>query len=305
MAKTEYDQIKEGIKYTIVGVFAFIIIIGAFNSIKIINTGEVGVLLQFGEMKDVLAPGLHFVIPFISEVQYLPTQTMKYEVDASAASSDLQVVSAKIAVNYKISENKANVMQIYQAFRGAHEERIIAPIVQEAVKANTAKSSANDLIQRRESTKMAITGTLKEKLALYGIDVQEVSITNFDFSPEFNKAIEAKVVVEQEKQKAQLELEKKQIEVQKLVAEQNATATAQIIQAEADRQSMILRAEGEANATLTNAEANQKAINMIQGVLTDEYVKYQYSRQWNGELPYFMGDSSGILLNMGLQNTSG
>jgi prohibitin 2 len=307
MVKQEYDEYaeaKQWIKRGLGGIFAVFVLIALLTSIEIVNTGEVGVLLQFGEMKDVLYPGLHIVIPFISNVEMLSVQTMKYEIPASAASSDLQVVSTNIAVNYRIKDDKASVMQLYQQFRGDHETRIIAPLVQESVKANTAKFNVNDLIQKRELAKQAISGTLKDRLALYGIEVEEVSITNFDFSKVFNEAIEAKMVVEQEKLKAQLELEKKQIEVQKLIAEQNATAISQVIQAEADRQSSILRAEGEANATLTRAGATQKAVGMIQAVLSDQYIQYQYSQRWNGELPYFMGGDTGLLLNMGMEKNT-
>jgi regulator of protease activity HflC (stomatin/prohibitin superfamily) len=281
---------------SVAGVFVFLV---ALSSLVTINTGTVGVMLQFGEMKDVLMPGLHFVIPFITSVQSMSVQTMKYEVQASAASSDLQIVTSTIAVNYHIKDDRASVMYLFQQFRGDHESRIIAPFVQEAVKANTAKFSANDLIERREVVKLAIANALTEKLATYGITVDEVSITNFDFSPEFNQAIEAKVVVEQQKQQSQIELEQKMIEVQKLVVEQNATATAQIIQATADMETAKLIAEGNANATLTNAYASKQAIEMIQAVLSPEYVSYQYSQRWDGKLPYLMsGGNSGFLFNV-------
>jgi len=277
------------------GIFVFLILL---SSLVIINTGTVGVLLQFGEMKDVLQPGLHVVIPIISNVQPMSVQTMKYEVQASAASSDLQIVTSTIAVNYHIKDDRTSVMYLFQQFRGEHESRILAPFVQEAVKANTAKFTANDLIARRETVKLAIANALTEKLALYGITVDEVSITNFEFSPEFEKAIEAKVVVEQQKQQSQIELEQKMIEVQKLVVEQNATATAQIIQATADMETAKLRAAGEANATLTNAYATKQAVDMIQAVLSQEYVSYQYSQRWDGHLPYMMAGDSGFLFNV-------
>jgi prohibitin 2 len=284
------------------GVVAVFIALMVLGSIVIVNTGWVGVLMEFGQMKSVLQPGIHFIIPFVDNVQVLSTQTMKYEVDASAASSDLQIVSSKIAVNYRIKEDDQSVMYLYKQYSGNHEARIIQPLVQDLVKANTAKYTASDLIQRRETVKLAITNSLKEKLYAYGIQVDEVSVTNFDFSPEFNKAIESKVVIEQEKQKSQLELEQKMITVQQMIVEQNASATSQIIQANADAQTQMLIAAGNANATLTNAEAQRQAIDKIQKVLTPEYVNYIYASGWDGHLPYLMPGDSGMLLNMGVGN---
>jgi regulator of protease activity HflC (stomatin/prohibitin superfamily) len=273
------------------------------SAIVVINPGWVGVQIQLGQMIGVMQPGIHFVVPVITTIPQLSTQTMKYQVDASAASSDLQIVTTKIAVNYKIKSDDESVKYIYSQFMGMHEDRIIQPLVQEVVKANTAKFTANDLIQKRETVKVAITSMLKEKLAPYGIQVDEVSVTDFAFSPEFEKAIEAKVVVEQEKQKSQLELEQKQITVMQMVVEQNATATAQIIQANADAQTAMLLAAGQANATLTNAEAQRQAIDKIQKVLTPEYVKYIQANRWDGKLPYLMTGDSGMLLNIGVNGS--
>lgn len=281
-----------------------VILFSLLASVYIVNAGTNGVLVVLGQPKEILKPGVHLIPPFISNVYPMSTQTMKYEVDAAAASSDLQNVHSKIAVNYKLADNDNLQLYIFQQFMGAHEERIIAPLTQETVKATTAKYTANDLIQKRDSVKVGISDALKAKLLAYGIEVQEVSITNFDFSADFNNAIEQKVVVEQNMQKSQLELEQKKIEVQKLVAEQNATAQAQIIQADADKQTAILRAEGQAQATLINAQANQEAIQKVNSVLTKEYVQYQYSQRWDGALPTIVGNN-GILLGMDMNQLNG
>lgn len=289
------EDMREGEAVVTIGmtvaraILSVFIALAILSSIVIVQTGTVGIVMEFGRIKEVIQPGLHFVIPVITNVQVMNTQTMKYEVNASAATNDLQDVRATIAVNYHLSNNDDGIIYLFNQFRGAHEDRIIAPVVQEVVKANTAKFTADNLIKTRSAVKDSITRDLENKLSDKGIYVEEVSITNFDFSPQFNQAIENKAVIEQEKLQAQLELEKKQIEVQKMVVEQNATAQALVIQAEADAKAKSLRAEGEANATLVTASANKQAIDLIQGVLTDEYVRYQYAQRWDGKLPYFMG----------------
>ena len=66
-------------------------------------------------------------------------QIEKYETGASAASSDLQIVSTIMAVNHKLINNEDNVKDVYVKFRTTYQDRIIQPIVQEVVKASTAK----------------------------------------------------------------------------------------------------------------------------------------------------------------------
>ena len=60
-----------------------------------------------------------------------------------------------------------------------------------------------------------------------GIKVTEVSIKNFDFSAEYNKAIEEKATAQQNVEKAKAELEKAQVDNQKKI--ENAKAEAEVM----------------------------------------------------------------------------
>lgn len=265
----------------------FIIFIAALlilASVRIINAGEVGVKTEFGKVTDILEPNLHIVVPIVNDVAYLSTQIGKYEATASAASKDLQVVDTKLAINYKIKGSNDEIKLLYEQFRGNHEERIISPLVQEVVKANTAQFNAAELITKRVDVKSKIARDLKTKLDPYGIEVVEVSITDLDFSKEFNAAIEAKVVAEQTLEKEKIDLETKKIEVQQLIASTNASATSLVIQAEADAQARIIRATAEA-----------EAIEKVTESISDPYVRYYYVTRWDGMLPKVMGDNDVII----------
>jgi prohibitin 2 len=265
-------------------VLGFFLLITALLAVQIIPTGEVGVLLTFGKAEAIMEPGLHIIVPIMNGMDRMKTTVQKYEVDATAASSDLQTVHATVAVNYRIPADRGKILALYTTFRNEHEYGIIAPLVQEVVKASTAKRTANELITNREAVKGAITNDLKAKLAGYNIEVVEVSITNFDFSPEFNKAIEAKMVAEQDMLKAQYELERKQIDVQRQIAEANATAISQVIQAGADAEARLIRAEAEA-----------AAIRKITGEVNDLYIRYSFVQRWDGILPKVTGGNDVIL----------
>jgi len=265
----------------------FVIFIAALlimASVRIINAGEVGVKTEFGKVTDILEPNLHLVIPIMNDVKYLSTQIEKYEATASAASKDLQVVDTKLAVNYKIAGDTGEIKNLYEQFRGNHEARIISPLVQEVVKANTAQFNAAELITKRVEVKSKIAKDLETKLAPYGITVVEVSITDLDFSKEFDEAIEAKVVAEQKLEKERIDLETKKVEVQQLIASTNASATALVIQAEADAEARVIRATAEA-----------EAIEKVTKSISDPYVRYYYVTQWDGVLPKVMGDNEVII----------
>lgn len=259
-----------------------------FGSIVVIPAGYVGVLLEFGKPVSVLQEGLHLKIPLVNAVWPVNLQVQKYETEASSASKDLQSVSTTVALNYKLDGDKA--IEIYRTLRNDYQERVIAPAVQEAVKASTAKHNAEELITKRPIVRDQIEEKLKQRLSKFGITVIAVSITNFKFSEQFDKAIEQKVVAEQQALKAKFELERQKIEAQKKVVAANATAESKLLEA---------KAEAEKKRLIADAEAY--SIRKVTEALTLPYISYQQIEKWNGKLPEFLvgSDSNlGLLLNI-------
>jgi len=210
---------------------ALIILFGAFGTI---GAGERGVLLQFGAVKDkVFDEGLYIKIPFVQQVVTVDVRIQKDEVPASASSKDLQIVTSKIALNYHLDPNDVN--KIWQEVGKNYNSRIIAPSIQEAVKAVTAKFTAEELITKREEVKEQIKANLAIRLFERNILVDEFNIIDFSFSPAFNDAIEAKVTAEQLKLKAARDLERIEIEADQKIAEARGKAEAILIEAQALR----------------------------------------------------------------------
>jgi len=203
--------------------FVFIVSGLLFASIYIISAGERGVLLTFGKPSmEAQGEGLHFKIPLVQSIKKMDVKTQKYESDSSAASKDLQVVSTKIAVNYHLVP--ANVPILYSEIGKDYQDRVIQPMVQEVVKASTAQFTAEELITRRPEVKEKIKELLKERLMERDIIVEDISITNFDFSESFNAAIESKVTAEQLKLKAERDLERIKIEAAQEIESAKAEA---------------------------------------------------------------------------------
>ncbi len=222
-------------KWGIPIVLVLIIILGG---VYIIPAGKTGVLLTFGKpAMEPVANGLHMKIPLVQQIVKVNIQTQKYEADASAASSDLQVVTSKIATNYHLES--ASVPSLYRDVGLDYAVKVIMPMEQEVVKSTTAKFTAEELITKREQVRQEMKNTLTERLAPRGIVVEEVSIINFDFSPEFNKAIELKVTAAQNKLKAQNDLERIKIEAEQITTTAKAQAEAQELQKKSLTQELV------------------------------------------------------------------
>lgn len=215
-----------------IGLVILILVFGAFGTV---GAGERGVLLQFGAVQDkVFGEGLYFKIPFVQTVVKMDVRIQKDEINASAASKDLQIVTSRIALNYHIDPDQVN--KIWQEVGRNYNVRIIAPSIQEAVKAESAKFTAEELIIRREEVKEQIKANLTKRLLERSILVDEFNIIEFQFSQAFNEAIEAKVTAEQLKLKADRDLERIVIEAEQKVADAIGKAEAIRIEAVALRQ---------------------------------------------------------------------
>ncbi|MDP2586759.1 MAG: prohibitin family protein [Candidatus Komeilibacteria bacterium] len=238
----------------------FLAVVFLFGAVGTVGAGERGILLQFGAVKDkVFDEGLYFKIPIVQQVVKMDVKMQKDEVPASASSKDLQIVTSKIAINYHLAPESVN--QIWQEVGKEYNSRIIAPSIQEAVKAVTAKFTAEQLIIEREDVKNQIKINLAERLIKNNIVVDEINITSFDFSDAFNAAIEAKVTAEQLKLKAERDLER--------------------IRIEADQK--VVEAEGKAKAIKTEAEA----LNFNARV-----VELRWIEKWDGKTPQYWGNAS-------------
>jgi regulator of protease activity HflC (stomatin/prohibitin superfamily) len=250
-------MMKKGPVRLIMIAAAIIFILIFFRPWVQVGAGQRGIVLNFGAVqKKVLEEGLHLRIPVMQEIAIMDVKIQKAETDAAAASADLQDVSSRIALNYHVVPDKANV--VYQKIGIQFKERIIDPAIQEVVKAVTAKYTAEELITKRPAVSEAMKVALSERLIANNIAVDAFSIVTFSFTKIFTEAIESKQTAEQLALKARRDLDRIKIE-----AEQKITA------ARAEAESLRLQ---RANISpdlieLRKIEANMKAIDKWDGVL--------------------------------------
>ncbi len=260
-------------------IFGILCIIVLFTSTYVIDSGERGVLVTVGKVSDVpIDAGLHFKWPFVQHIVKIDVRTQKDVASVSAASNDLQNVKTEVSVNYY--PEPSSVVVLYTKVGLDFNNRIIAPAVQEAVKASTATFTAEELITRRPEVKEKITQALTDRLALHDIVVTEVSLTDFEFSEVFDQAVEAKVTAEQNALAAKNKLE----------------------QVKYEKEQEIVAAQGK-------AEAQKYQIDSLKTNGGAEYVQLQAINKWDGKLPIVVGAGSMPFINIpnmpsGIQNYS-
>jgi len=257
-------------KGVLIGIIGLLMCIVSCSSFEIIQAGHRGVVTRLGAVQDeILGEGFHFVMPLVTKVYEVSVRIHKDDIQASAASKDLQEVRAILAINWHLSAKDVN--RIYQEI-GDREDMvsdILNPAANEAFKAATAKFSAEEILIRRVELKEVVDQTLRARLDKYGVKMNDLSIVEIEFSAEFNRSIEAKQVAEQDAKKA------------KFVAQQ-ALAEAE---AEVNRARGKAEAQRLLNVTLTRSVLTQNAID-----------------KWDGHFPAVMSSEGGALPLLDMKN---
>ena len=248
------------------GIAVVVLIILICASITSVPVGSTGVVIRFGSTTgQTMTDGWHFKVPFIESVVDISNKVMKTDVAADSISRDLQAITSNISINYHLAaENSAD---IYKRVGLTYEDTLLQPAIQEAVKAVMAKYSAEELITNRSVVSSEIGEEIRTKISAYGIIIDEFNLTNFSFSDEFDAAIEAKQIAEQDKIKAATEKEKKTIEAEAAAAEKT------------------IAAEAEAEAIKTKADAQADANKKIRDSLSEEVLENKKLETWDGVLP--------------------
>lgn len=243
-------------------------LIVVFSSYTIIPPGHRGVVVMLGRVEQTtLGEGFHLIIPpLVRQVVQVDVRTKKLEVFAEAASSDLQLINVTGVLNYHLDPQ--NVNRLYQEVGLDFESIIIVPALQEAIKAATAQFRIERILVERDVLKGIIQDNLTRRLATNNIVVDQLSLSNIEFSDEFNKAIERKQVAEQAALQKQYELQAAQKEVEITLA-----------LAEGEKKAAIIAAEGRAESRRVEAEAEAAALRLIAEQLrgNPDLVKYEWA----------------------------
>ncbi|MGN0580104.1 MAG: prohibitin family protein [Ruminococcus sp.] len=268
------------VKWVVAGAAAIILCASTFT---VVPAGCTGVVITLGKVSSSsLQEGFHLKIPFVQDVEIMSNKIQVYETPASAVSKDMQTVSSTIAVNYRISTDKSP--DIYKNVGVDYQTVIVTPVVQECMKSVTAKYTAEELITERAKVGEEVKTDLDAKLNGYGIYIEKFNIVNFDFSAEFNSAIEAKQVAEQNLIKTKTEQEQA-IEI-----------------ANAEAKKKVIAAEAEAEAILAEAQAQADANKLISDSITDKVLYYEQIEKWDGALPKVSDGSDGLLVNIDIDD---
>lgn len=236
---------KKGINRVAGGIFAAALILNVFipGSFHQVEAGQVAVVKSLGKVVDVRYPGTYFDFLFTRTYTYFDTTIQKLDIDTVSYSSDAQTMTIQMTVQYRIDASKVeNILTEYTNMDSLAQR--IEKVADDNTKSILSKYTAMKIIETRASISPEIEQTVKMAVGdRYYVTVTAVNLTNIDFTEEFEKAVEDKVVAEQQKEAAITKAEQ-ELEVAKLTAQAKIEAA----RGDAESQKIIASASAEAMA---------------------------------------------------------
>ncbi|MEW5963832.1 MAG: prohibitin family protein [Pseudomonadota bacterium] len=284
-------QLPQGSGLSLVGmlglVLAAFVLVGIWLGIYRIDAGHVGIVKRFGNVIEVVDPGLHYKLPYADTVEEMEVRERAFSMDLDAASQDPLELPIKVTVNWLVK--RAQVQDLYIQFGSLDqfEKRIILPRLNDAVKGVTSRYTVNDLLRKRteyrDLSMKVFQGRMPDDVQITGF-----SIVNIGFPPEYTKAIRDKQVA------------REQAETERFVLDRQKLTSTQVTQsAEAQRDADKARADGRAYEIKVQGEAQADAIRIMGEALAKNplVVEYKKVERWGGTFPStFMGGETGASL---------
>lgn len=268
------------------GIVGALVLVTLFSSCTNVQGGYVGVKKTMGSISDTtLSEGPHLILPFFQTITLMDTRLKSYSTDSTSASSkDLQLVTTVISVQHWLNPSTAPLALREVGEVDEFDKTVVSPAVLESLKAVTAKYTAEELVTKRDIVKKAIeddikafiADTLKEKGATGAISVANVAIKDFQFSHEYNEAIEAKVTAQQKVLQAQSDKAKKITDAEATNAQWKLQTDAEAYQVEQKSMKAAAAIEREGKALAANP-------NLVQ---------LRAIERWSGTLPTYVGTGS-------------
>jgi regulator of protease activity HflC (stomatin/prohibitin superfamily) len=261
-------QIK-GPKPRTVGVAVVLLFVAGliWGSFVIVPAGHRGVVLLWGSVeKRIMGEGLNLKAPFAETVIKVDVKVQPHpfkEIDA--ASKEYQMVRLTGMMNFHI--DPAYVNDLYQRVGLDFANKVIDPAFNDFVKEVVPTYLITEILPKREEIRKRAMQKLGDNLARYHIIVDDIYIANIRFSPEYEKAVEAKQVAQQ------------QVETQRQV----------LFQREIEAQQKVATAKGEAESILVVAQGQAKANEALSRSISPILVQYKGIEKWNGILPQVSG----------------
>ncbi|HNY91843.1 MAG TPA: prohibitin family protein [bacterium] len=255
----------------LVGLLILLLLIS--QSVVVIQAGTAGVVKRLGAVRGEMAPGLHFILPFVDQVVLYPTVKKTYEASEipeqsqadypdiiiSALTSDGQQIKVGITARFMIQPGKAAWILQNLGTERDYVEKVVKTEIRGSGRRVPTKFAAYDLYTKTSyEAQQVLFDEISPKFQENGLILDELVLRNITFTDEYARTLEEKQIALEN-----ISTERNKLEQEKMRKEQK------IVAAEGDARSIEIRqAALTKNPTIIQWEFVQKLAPNIQwGIL--------------------------------------
>jgi regulator of protease activity HflC (stomatin/prohibitin superfamily) len=293
------------IKPLIIGV-AVIILLIFLNPFTIIGATDRGVRYFLGAAGDeIIPPGLATHIPLIGAIRTWSIKPKEFKVKIAidtngAISKDNQIIGVESTIYWRFDENK--ILDIAKQYSEEMLKQIIESSVVTSIKTVIGGYTIFDLAQNQANISENVLERLMTMVSRYPVIITQLNVSNFDWSSDFDKQINATMEAAQAVKKATEEANIAEQQSRKQVIEAEAAAKAKLATAQADAEQQkiaadaaLYRSQKEAEARIAEgqgiAEYNRliAANQQIEIRMRELDIELERAKRWNGvEVPQYL-----------------
>lgn len=253
--------VKTLVKRTAWTALAILLLCALLTGWHAVPPGHRGIATTLGAVHPVPLPeGFTWKRPFgLRKIVDVPVQQITQAGVAECYSSDLQQMTVRYSVFYRIPDNR--VVELYQQYAGNPYQSLVEPRLQDSLKRSAALHRAEDAVKKRDVIRDDVLQALRTSVGDI-IGIRDLAIVNIDLSNDLEAAIENKQVQEQQALAKTYELQKAQKDAE--IAVVAATAEAKSVQIRGD--------------ALKSAPA---------------VIELEIAKKWNGVAPLYVNTTAG------------
>lgn len=264
----------------LIGLFIAVVLLVAFRPFTTVKSTERGVVYKFGAVNSKLGEWLHFVIPFVESVKKIPITPQEMDLELPVAENgaitkDNQTIGANISIFYRF--NDAEILDLAKNYGVDIVKQKVQKDTLEAFKQAIGQNTIFDVAQNQEKIRSQVKKMTNEKIGEYPVVIDDIKISNYDWSEEFDNQIASTMKIAQEAKQQEQQLKKVEIEAQQAVKKAEANKEAERLNAEA----MELKGKGVRayNDAITSNQRNMELEIQLKK-LEIEKIK---AEKWNGQ----------------------
>ncbi len=225
----------------------FVAIAAVSSAVEIVEAYEKEALTVFGEYRELLEPGIHFVPPFVSRTYPFDMRTQTIDVPRQEAiTEDNSPVTADAVVYIKVMNAKRAFLQVDDY------KRATSNLAQTTLRAVLGDMELDETLSKREKINRRIQRELEGPTDEWGVRVEAVEVREVNPSADVKRAMEQQSSAERRRRAMILEA---QGERRSAIETAEGDKQANILEAQGEKQASVLEAQGEAISTVLRAKS--------------------------------------------------